>query len=227
MNPINWFLFGGNHRFWEASVSKRLACFGLIGSLLVVLLLVGCSGKDKDKEITPQVGAFGAPLSTSGAQDFKVTLAIVEEHSKVIRAVAIFCAYAPTRPVIVGSDIPIKDGKFRVETSEMIIEGQFVSPSRAEGTVKTLIDLSNCGISNSATWVSECNLDLAEYKPTEPTEESSMLVNSYVITDREGRIESLGLLDASFENWGNGQCGGKPPATPEATEEVTEQAGQN
>lgn len=122
------------------------------------LLLSACG----DGGITPAAGGFGGGLE--GDATFLVTLIVFEEESEIVDVVRVSCAPEGTLDLLrgsvtVGTDVPIDGGTFSVESKDVAIEGEFVTPERAEGEIRARTPAAeDCGVPRTGQWSADCDL---------------------------------------------------------------------
>jgi hypothetical protein len=68
-------------------------------------------------------------------------------------------------PFTVAKGVEISGGRFKAESAEVAIEGQFVSPTRAEGTIRALSDdVRRCGVPDEGQWTADCSLSVERWE---------------------------------------------------------------
>jgi hypothetical protein len=153
---------------------------------LIVPTLVACNG-NKGGTITS--GAFGGRLH--GGSTFSLFLVVLEEQSDIIDYVGVVCApegHIKGAPVIIASNVEIRDCKFSMQTDQVVIKGEFVSPTSAQGTITGLVpDTARCGIPSQGTWTSEYDMNVHRLTTQD---EGTVLVTSSAVTTEGGTAYS-------------------------------------
>lgn len=116
--------------------------------------------------IRPVAGGFqGNDLDQGGT--FKIILIVFKNESDVVDFVQLACApkgVIAGMPSTVATDIKISGGRFKAESGDVAVEGQFVSPTKAEGTIRGLSDdAGKCGVPGEGQWSAECNLSVERW----------------------------------------------------------------
>jgi hypothetical protein len=110
----------------------------------------------------PIAGTFSTVLDAELAFPELEFLVAVKPAGAVIDQVAVFCergiSFNPQGP----KDVGVEDGRFQVEFAGVVIEGRFVSPTRAEGTIRALtgegqewLEELQCGVPEQGQWTAE------------------------------------------------------------------------
>lgn len=148
--------------------------------------------------IVPAAGGFGGRLQS--AAEFSVVLFVLEDQAEAIDAVGLACAPGGTftsSVVTIGEAVPLAEGSFVAESPDVRIEGAFVSPTRAEGTITALTQNAiDCGIGESATWAADCDMSLERVVP-DPTE-GGIVIGGVTVTVESGT--AFGMLEIVAEN---------------------------
>lgn len=165
----------------------RHISLGVLVSLLVVT--VGCGGDSNDDTgggeagFTPAQGGFGARLDPG--QGYAVVLLVAEPRSGVVDYVGVACAAGGTlsTPVRVEENVELDGSTFNAESEDVAIEGEFVSATEAEGTIRDpSADAQACGLSDGDAWTSSCELTV-EAEEVEQEEGGLVLGDSSGTTD--------------------------------------------
>jgi hypothetical protein len=98
---------------------------------------------------------------------FQLLLIVFEEGSDVIDFITLACmpeGVIAGLPSTIAADLEIEEGKFSAESDEILIDGRFMSPTTAEGTIRALTeDARDCGVPDEGRWMAECNLSAEPY----------------------------------------------------------------
>jgi hypothetical protein len=121
----------------------------------------GATPTTAEEGIRPVAGGFGGGLE--GDARFLVTLIVFEDDSDTIDFVQLTCAPEGTldlfNAISVGTDVPITAGAFSLESTDVAIDGEFVTPERAEGQIQALTpEAEACGVPVAGEWSAECEL---------------------------------------------------------------------
>lgn len=170
--------------------SRLLLPFSLLGCSL--LLLASCRAEPQPSPsptpgIRPLSGGFGGHLQE--AATFGVLLVTTDEQPSTLDFVAILCApdQRLEQAVVLTETVRLQDGKFSIATEQLSVQGEFVSPSLARGTVHTLVPLrAGCGIPEVATWESTCDRRV-EKAPEEKHDTGSLVLGSAWASGDQGR----------------------------------------
>ena len=149
--------------------------------------------------VLPASGGFGGRLQDQA--QFSVVLFVLEDQTGAVDLVGTACAPGGTLTsgvVTVAEAVPLTDGSFLAESPDVRIEGSFVTPTRAEGTIEALTqNAMDCGIGESASWVAECDLGVERVVP-EPAEEGGVVIGGVTATTENGT--AFGMLEVIAEN---------------------------
>lgn len=139
----------------------------IVGVMTIMVLFVGCStaATTRTPGIKPVAGGFqGGNMYIPGGKTFNLLLVVAEKEGDAIDSIQLACAPKGKivgLPVTIATDIKIDNSQFRVESNDVIIEGQFVSSMQAEGIIRALTEAARkCGVPAEGQWVSECNLSV-------------------------------------------------------------------
>lgn len=148
--------------------------------------------------IMPAAGGFGGRLQEQA--QFSVVLFVLDD-AEAVDLVGVACAPGGTFTsgvVTVAEAVPLTEGAFTAESPDVRIEGLFVSPIRAEGTIEALTqNAMDCGIGESASWVAECDLSVQRVVP-DPAEEGGGVIGGVTATTENGT--AFGMLEVVAEN---------------------------
>jgi hypothetical protein len=152
--------------------APRGRVFAGLALCLLSFALAGCGSDDGDgapkpeaEGAKPEVGGFGG--NVVGDDTFAVLLVVLEPAGDRVDSVEVLCAPEGTlslgAQVTAGSNVAVTDGKFTAKSSDVAIDGTFVSPRRAEGTIRGLSEsASQCGVPPTGRWTADCNKRVAK-----------------------------------------------------------------
>lgn len=124
---------------------------------MFLALLCGCGGGGD--AVRPVAGGFQTPGED---QTFKPVLVVFDGDR--VDHVGLYCAPEGTisgLPVTVGRNLELDGGKFSTKAPDVEVEGEFVSGTRAEGTIRALTaNAGECGVPKQGSWTAECNLEV-------------------------------------------------------------------
>jgi hypothetical protein len=120
--------------------------------------------------VRPFPGTFGTDLGHEAGtslpeRGFALTFEVIEGQGDMrLHSVLLACGTGNGGAVSVaqvGDDIEIEGGGFRVESTDVVIEGRFVIHSRAEGTIRALTGKArDCGVPDQGQWTAEWSVAL-------------------------------------------------------------------
>lgn len=168
-----------------------------LGALACLLALSACGGGDTGDgdDFAPAQGGFGARLDLN--HSYIVVLMVADSDSNVIDYVGIACAPGGSlgTPVRVEENVELDGRSFTAESDDVAIDGEFVSSTEAEGTIREpSVDAQGCGLSDGDTWSSTCELTV---EAEEDVQEGDLFLgDSSLTTDGGTAYELLEVVTA-------------------------------
>ena len=142
------------------------------------------------RSVRPDGGLYQTDLAKGAT--FSIVLVVSTDNARKIDVVDVICAndgiLDTGQAFTLDTNVKVRNGKFRLETEQVVVKGRFTKATQAKGTIEVFrrarADVAGCGFSDGDSWVSRCTLGIRKVPMDD--EDGGLVVSGSIVTGSNG-----------------------------------------